>query len=296
MAAPCSRILSRPLWQFITNVGRTGLKHTGVRQISLSYACRAATQTKSKTESVASPWKLYGAVCLQRLPVISQQRNPIEDQFAELMHQMELERSLLSEHEQRLLEDSERMRRKQADNYDSDEEEADFGGQETITAQDQEDTWEQNLKRFQPALRARDVDGTALGSVERCLGDSLVLLVQQTVGKEKIWLLPQAQWEAGETLRQTAERGLTSLPEADFKATFLGNAPCGVYRYKFPEDGRTERSVGAKVFFFKALLSGGSGSQSASQKGPFLWVKKTELQGYLKPAYLEKVNRFILNL
>ncbi|CAB1338776.1 unnamed protein product, partial [Coregonus sp. 'balchen'] len=236
MAAPCSRILSRPLWQFITNVGRTGLKHTGVRQISLSYACRAATQTKSKTESVASPWKVYGAVCLQRLPVISQERNPIEDQFAELMHQMELERSLLSEHEQRLLEDSERMRRKQADNYDSDEEEADF-----------------------------DVDGTALGSVERCLGDSLVLLVQQTV-------------------------------EADFKATFLGNTPCGVYRYKFPKDGRTERSVGAKVFFFKALLSGGSGSQSASQKGPFLWLKKTELQGYLKPAYLEKVNRFILNL
>lgn len=88
MAAPCSRMASRPLWQFITNVRRTGLKHTGVRQISLGSACRAATQTRSKTESVASPWKLYGAVCLQRLPVISQERNPIEDQFAELMHQV----------------------------------------------------------------------------------------------------------------------------------------------------------------------------------------------------------------
>ncbi|XP_070986326.1 large ribosomal subunit protein mL46-like [Oncorhynchus clarkii lewisi] len=304
MAAPCSRMASRPIWQFITNVRRTGLKHTGVRQISLGSACRAATQTRSKTESVASPWKLYGAVCLQRLPVISQERNPIEDQFAELMHQMELERSLLSDHEQRLLEDSERMTRKQADNYDSDEEEADYGGQETITAQDQEDTWEQKLKHFQPALRDRDVGGTPLGSVERCLGDSLVLLVQQTVGKETIWLLPQAQWEAGETLRQTAERGLSSLPEADFKATFLGNTPCGVYRYTFPKEVRTERCVGAKVFFFKAFLSAGSASQkehflsagSASQKEPFLWVKKTELQGYLKPAYLEKVDRFILNL
>ncbi|XP_031668282.1 39S ribosomal protein L46, mitochondrial-like [Oncorhynchus kisutch] len=149
-----------------------------------------------------------------------------------------------------------------------------------------------------------DVGGTPLGSVERCLGDSLVLLVQQTVGKETIWLLPQAQWEAGETLRQTAERGLSSLPEADFKATFLGNTPCGVYRYKFPKEVRTERCVGAKVFFFKAFLSAGSASQkepflsagSASQNEPFLWVKKTELQGYLKPPYLEKVDRFILNL
>ncbi|XP_064868589.1 large ribosomal subunit protein mL46-like [Oncorhynchus nerka] len=296
MAAPCSRMANRPLWQFITNVRRTGLKHTGVRQISLGSACRAATQTRGKTESVASPWKLYGAVCLQRLPVISQERNPIEDQFAELMHHMELERSLLSDHEQRLLEDSERATRKQADDYDSDEEEADYGGQETITAQDQEDTWEQKLKHFQPALRDRGRRqrgcGTPLGSVERCLGDSLVLLVQQTVGKETIWLLPQAQWEAGETLRQTAERGLSSLPEADFKATFLGNTPCGVYRYTFPKEVRTERCVGAKVFFFKAFLSAGS----ASQEEPFLWVKKTELQGYLKPPYLEKVDRFILNL
>ena len=82
------------------------------------------------------------------------------------------------------------------------------------------------------------------------------------------------------------------VPEADFKATFLGNTPCGVYRYTFPKEVRTERCVGAKVFFFKAFLSAGS----ASQKEPFLWVKKTELQGYLKPAYLEKVDRFILNL
>lgn len=82
------------------------------------------------------------------------------------------------------------------------------------------------------------------------------------------------------------------IPEADFKATFLGNTPCGVYKYKFPKDVQMEGCVGAKVFFFKALLSAGS----AGQKEPFLWAKKTELQGYLKPAYLEKVNRFILDL
>lgn len=48
--------------------------------------------------------------------------------------------------------------------------------------------------------------------MERCLADTLVLLNQQQVGSEKLWLLPQAQWQEGETLRQTAERALASLP------------------------------------------------------------------------------------
>lgn len=51
-----------------------------------------------------------------------------------------------------------------------------------------------------------------LTSVERCLADSLILLAEQQVGDEKLWLLPQTQWQEGETLRQTAERALASLP------------------------------------------------------------------------------------
>lgn len=48
--------------------------------------------------------------------------------------------------------------------------------------------------------------------MERCLADSLILLAEQQVGDEKLWLLPQTQWQEGETLRQTAERALGSLP------------------------------------------------------------------------------------
>ena len=60
---------------------------------------------------------------------------------------------------------------------------------------------------------------------------------------------------------------------------------------------RTETFVGAKVFFFKAVLSDGAAlSPSSSETPPFMWVKQSELQDYLKPAYLEKVNRFVLNL
>lgn len=245
------------------------------------------------SERTSSPWSLIAAVCVQRLPVISAERNPIEQRFNRMMQQMELEKSLVSDHELRLLEDAERLRRKQADDYDSDEED-DHRDQDIVLAQDLEDSWEQKLKNFQPASRVRGDIDKDMTSVERCLAESLVLLAKQQVSSEKLWLFPQTQWQQGETLRQTAERALNSLPEADFKATFLGNAPCGVYKYKLPKTVRTEDSVGAKVFFFKAILA--DSDASAAQNTSFMWVRKSELQRYLKPAYMMKVDRFILDL
>lgn len=47
--------------------------------------------------------------------------------------------------------------------------------------------------------------------MERRLADSLLLLAEQQVGDRKLWLLPQSEWREGETLRQTAQRALTSL-------------------------------------------------------------------------------------
>lgn len=84
------------------------------------------------------------------------------------------------------------------------------------------------------------------------------------------------------------------VPGTDLKARFLGNSPCGVYKFKFPKGERTETCVGAKVFFFKALLS--SGSSPTSEPGAFVWVKKSELKEYLKPDYLRQADRFILEL
>ncbi|XP_069029496.1 large ribosomal subunit protein mL46 isoform X1 [Embiotoca jacksoni] len=287
MAVPCGRTASRPLLQILSC-----FSGTTSRQFSRTCVCRAARQTQIVTERVRSPWTLMAAVCLQRLPVISADCSPVEQRVEQMMHQMELEKSLLSDHELRLLEDAERMSRKQAHDYDSDEEDA--GEQEIMLAQDMEDTWELKLKRFQPAARVRaDVDQT-LTSSERCLADSLVLLSEQQVCGGKLWLLPQTRWQEGETLRQTAERALASLPAAAFKATFLGNAPCGVYKYKLPKAARTDSSVGTKVFFFKAVVS--HGAAPAAPDASHLWLKKSELQKYLKPAYMMKVERFIIGL
>ncbi|KAJ8340298.1 hypothetical protein SKAU_G00349310 [Synaphobranchus kaupii] len=292
MAAPTCKMVARPLRKFLTCISETYLGNNVHRRLSLTVPCSNVLKAKETEINAVSPWTLHGAVCLQRMPVISQERRPFEVQFAELMNQMELEKSLLSEHELRLLEDTERMSRKQSDDYDSDDEY--LVDQNIITAQDMEDTWEQKLQQFHPAPRHKEQVDMNMSSVDRCLGDSLVLLAKQQVGSEELWLLPQLQWMAGENLRQTAERALASLPGADFKATFLGNTPCGVYKYKFPKAIQTESSVGAKVFFFKALLS--SHRSSPTQKGAFVWVKKSELQNYLKPQYLKQVNRFVVSV
>ncbi|KAM4744973.1 large ribosomal subunit protein mL46 isoform 2-T2 [Anableps anableps] len=283
---------SRSFSQLLYCFSRATVRSGGCRRFSITPVDRATPQASTAADRATSPWSLMAAVCLQRLPVITADCSPIEQRFKQMLQQMDLEKSLLSDHELRLMEDAERMSRKQADDYDSDEEER-HGDQEIMLTQDLVDTWEQRLKSFQPAPRVRaDVDKD-LTSVQRCLADSLVLLAKQQVGAEKLWLLPQAAWQEGETLRQTAERALDSVT-AGFKATFLGNAPCGVYKYKLPKAARTESSVGTKVFFFKAVLADGAPGNAPNT--PLLWVKKSELEKYLKPAYMMKVDRFILSL
>nr|XP_046262122.1 39S ribosomal protein L46, mitochondrial isoform X2 [Scatophagus argus] len=289
MAASCRRLASRSVLPFLSCLSRSAVGNTGCRPFSSSSVCRATLQTKDVTERASSPWTLMAAVCLQRLPVISADCTPIEQEFGEMIKEIELENSLLSDHELRLLDDAERMRRKQTDDYDSDKED-ERGEQDIVLTQDLEDTWEQKMKHFQSAPRVRAEVDKELTSPERCLADSLTLLAEQQISGEKLWLMPQTEWQEGETLRQTAERALASLP-AGFKATFLSNAPCGVYKYKLPQALRTESLVGVKVFFFKAILS--KSSPPTGQNAPFLWVKKSELQSYLKPAYLKKVDRFL---
>lgn len=81
---------------------------------------------------------------------------------------------------------------------------------------------------------------------------------------------------------------------ADLEATFLGNAPCGFYKYKYPKDIQKESSVGAKVFFFKAVTC--SPKHLPLEKNSFAWVKKDELKDFLMPEYLKQVSRFIMSL
>lgn len=67
-----------------------------------------------------------------------------------------------------------------------------------------------------------------------------------------------------------------------------------MYKYKLPRAVRTEGSAGMKVFFFKAVLAD-RGAPAASA-GPFMWLKRSELERHLKPAYMRKVEQFSLGL
>lgn len=104
-------------------------------------------------------------------------------------------------------------------------------------------------------------------------------------------------------IKETSALGVTGIelsgrllpPDAAaFKATLLGNAPCGVYRYKLPRAVRTEGSAGIKVFFFKAVLADRRAPSLSA--APYMWLKRSELERYLKPAYMRKVEQFSLGL
>ncbi|XP_028358167.1 39S ribosomal protein L46, mitochondrial [Phyllostomus discolor] len=237
-----------------------------------------------------SPWRLLGALCLQRPPVVSKPLTPLQEEMAALLQQIEVERSLYSDHELRALDEAQHLAKKKADIYDEDDE------QNILLVQDLEDMWEQKFLQFKPGARVTDADKkNDRTSLHRKLDRNLVLLVREKLGDEDVWMLPQAEWQPGETLRGTAERTLAALPENNMEAKFLGNAPCGHYKFKFPQALRTESSLGAKVFFFKALLLTGDFSQ-AGKKGRHVWVSKDELGDYLKPKYLAQVRRFLLDL
>ncbi|NXN17263.1 RM46 protein, partial [Indicator maculatus] len=243
------------------------------------------------TAAAPRPWKLFGAMCLLRLPRITQPLEKEEEEMAALMEQIELEKSQYSDHEIRKMQEEEQLRRRKESMYDDDE----GPGKTVIMAQDLEEKWEQRLMKFEAAPRITDADKkNDRTSLDRRLDSNLLLLVKQKIGNQELWLLPQAEWQPGETLRSTAERAMATVLGGHVQAKTLGNAPSGIYKYKFPRAIRTEDNVGAKVFFFKAFLQSSDLSQ-AEPKEDYLWVTKDELGGYLKSEYLKKVNRFLLD-
>lgn len=146
------------------------------------------------------------------------------------------------------------------------------------------------LQKFTAAPRETEDDKkNNVKSLNRKLEDTLVFLCDHKLGKENVTLLPQGKWNQGETLRQTAERIVAERCGSDLKVHFYGNAPVGFYRYKYPASDRKE-TVGAKVFFFRAIYKGGN---VADQKQNFMWINENEMKGKIKENYLDTIKTFM---
>lgn len=279
MAAPVRRVV----------LGVTGVWKRLERPWVSSLCSRSLTLAALPSRTKL-PWRLWGALCLQRPPLISKPLTPLQEEMAALLQQVETEKSLYSDHELRALDEAQQLAKKRAELHEEDDEPG------ILLVPDLEDMWEQAFLRFRPGARTTEADEkNDRTSLHRKLDRSLVLLVREKLGGQDVWMLPQAEWQPGETLRGTAERTLATLSGNSMEAKFLGNAPCGHYKFKFPQAVRTESNLGAKVFFFKALLLAGDFPR-AVEEARHVWVSKEELGDYLSPCYLAQVRRFLLDL
>lgn len=206
-----------------------------------------------------------------------------------MLTQIEFENSLKCDHEMR--KEREKI---QAELLKKGEIDMDLDAESSKqTAQDFEDACNEEFSKFKLAPRTTEADkSNDIKSLNRKLDETLVFVVQQQLGKDKCFILPQAKWIQGETMRQTAERALKESSEGGIAAQFYGNAPCGFYKYKYPQKERAE-TVGAKIFFFRAALRKHL-QQQVDPMLTFQWRTKNELDEVLKRPYRTTVAQLVL--
>ena len=124
--------------------------------------------------------------------------NALEARFQNVLNQMELEKSMKSDHElRRESEEKEALLRKEGL--------LDVEIETSVkqTAQDLEDAGVAELAAFKLAPRVTEADEkNIVASLDRKLEKCLVLLVEQKIGNDKFWLPPQGCRLEGESMRQ----------------------------------------------------------------------------------------------
>ncbi|EDW17620.1 39S ribosomal protein L46, mitochondrial [Drosophila mojavensis] len=261
-----------------------------LRRLTLISAKQLTRSQSTSTQGAKEKWDLYAGILVERLPVVSKTLNPLERQFQDLLSQVEYENSLKSDfelkHERDLLQkELIKQGKVQVDLDDSVAKQ---------TAQDLKDAYKEELKKFQVAPRTTPDDAAnKLTSTDRCLEDTLYLVVKQKLGEQEHFVLPQGLRKDGESMRQTAERVLSERCGKDLQVLFYGNAPVGFHKYKYPSKQRSE-SVGAKIFFYRASLRAGNVNVE-QQAVPYEWLPKETLNKKINNAkYAESINKFLI--
>lgn len=251
------------------------------------------TRRQSTAVEATGKWQIVGAACITRPPVVCPPMTPLEAQYSEMLATVEKELSLKSNHELRHEQDLMRVEFLKS----GDTEEVDIEEASKQTALEFEDICTEEFKAFTPAPITTEADEkNDLSSLNRALERSLILVVKQKLGSDHQWVLPQAPWVPGETLRQTCERVVRETCGTSLKVKFLGNAPCGYYKYKFPKQARKDGFIGAKVFFYKGMVREASGNVQPGQDViEHQWLSQDQLDERLKRSYADSVSRFLVS-
>ncbi|XP_065219105.1 large ribosomal subunit protein mL46 [Planococcus citri] len=235
-------------------------------------------------------WEIFCGVCLERKPTISRPLNKLETSFSKMLQELELENSVKSEHELRHEGDVKRADDIAKNRLSVEDLEKNTGQ----TALEFEDSCRKELAQFTPASRITEADEkNDVKSTERKLDQHLLYIVNVKLGKEPVWILPQDIVKEDENLKTAAERILSEKFGAGVKAKFLGNAPCGFYKYKYPKViQEKENATGAKVFFMKALYLGGSVDKNIDN---YNWATRNELPDKFVDKYYNAVHSFLID-
>lgn len=203
-----------------------------------------------------------------------------------MLYEMELEKSFKSDHEVRKEQDERRVTALKTEQLLT---QAELDLLSKQTAQEFEDDCTIELKNFQPATKTTEADKiNDMKSLKRQLDRSLFLIVRGFGNK---WMLPSGLYRHAETMRGTAERTLRETCGNKLNALFMGNAPYGFYKYRYPK-GLNLPNIGAKVFIFKAIYRSGEISNNVEHQ----WVTKAELADFVEPRkYCNRIKMLLLD-
>ncbi|XP_014281195.1 large ribosomal subunit protein mL46 [Halyomorpha halys] len=260
-----------------------------MRSILRTLPARNFSTSSIKHNIKDEKWDIISAVGLERKPVITRDLTELESRFNQLLLQIEYERSHKSNIEVRQMNDRKRAQ-------DVKEGKISITDMESFpqqTGQDFIDASLEELKSFNFAPRKNSTSKSDTKSVNRDWDRYLLLLVNEKIGENYQWVLPQGKHKDGETLRQTAERVLLEKCGGNIKCQFMGNAPCGFYKYKYPKLARKE-TVGAKIFFYKAEFFSGQIELEKCNCKDYEWATRQELEK-IPNEYLKSVKMFLID-
>ncbi|PUU75050.1 39S mitochondrial ribosomal protein L46-domain-containing protein [Tuber borchii] len=131
--------------------------------------------------------------------------------------------------------------------------------------------------------------------LDRKMSRTLYLVVKKK-RDQHAWRFPQSRLSGKwEHLRWGAQRTLLEAAGPNMNTWFVGSAPIGLYKYKYPP-GYAQNQVGKKVFFMKARILAGQANLTNNKQDleDFQWLAKDELKEVVGNKYYKAVQHMLV--